>query len=65
MIEFFLSLLFFKREKLFRMNFNFVFFFSNEDEDDGFLISDIGIGMRMKVMEYWKCFEIGFILGNS
>ena len=38
---------------------------SNEDEDEGFLISDTGIGMRMKAMEYWKCSETGLTSGNS
>lgn len=65
MIESFLSLLFLKREKSSRMNLNSALFFSNEDEDDGFLISDTGIGMRMKAMEYWKCSETGLTSGNS
>ncbi|XP_061194904.1 4-hydroxyphenylpyruvate dioxygenase-like protein [Saccostrea echinata] len=38
---------------------------SNEDEDEGFLISDTGIGMRMKAMEYWRCSETGLTSGRS
>lgn len=50
-------------EKCFHMKRFFIN--SNEDEDDGFLISDTGIGMRMKAMEYWKCSETGLTSGNS
>lgn len=46
-------------------SFCFYFYFSNEDEDEGFLISDTGIGMRMKAMEYWKCSETGLTSGSS
>ncbi|KAI3365161.1 hypothetical protein L3Q82_010259, partial [Scortum barcoo] len=35
---------------------------SNEDVDEGFVINQEGIGLRLTAMEYWKCSEAGIAL---
>lgn len=41
----------------------FVFFLSsNEDVDEGFVINQEGIGLRLTAMEYWKCSKAGIAL---
>ncbi|KAM9336917.1 4-hydroxyphenylpyruvate dioxygenase-like protein [Symphorus nematophorus] len=35
---------------------------SNEDVDEGFVINQEGIGLRLTAMEYWKCSKAGIIL---
>ncbi|KAM3591492.1 uncharacterized protein V6R79_002673 [Siganus canaliculatus] len=35
---------------------------SNEDEDEGFVINQEGIGLRLTAMEYWKCSKSGITL---
>lgn len=35
---------------------------SNEDVDEGFVIDQEGIGLRLTAMEYWKCSEVGLTL---
>lgn len=35
---------------------------SNEDMDEGFVINQEGIGLRLTAMEYWKCSEVGMAL---
>ncbi|KAK3094773.1 hypothetical protein FSP39_006056, partial [Pinctada imbricata] len=42
-------------------------FFINSDEnaEEGFMIKDTGIGLRMKAMEYWHCSETGLKSCNA
>ncbi|XP_026206453.1 4-hydroxyphenylpyruvate dioxygenase-like protein [Anabas testudineus] len=47
-------------EKLF--GFQRFFIDSNEDVDEGFVINQEGIGLRLTAMEYWKCSKAGIIL---
>ncbi|XP_026171093.1 4-hydroxyphenylpyruvate dioxygenase-like protein isoform X1 [Mastacembelus armatus] len=47
-------------EKLF--GFQRFFIDSNEDVDEGFVINQEGIGLRLTAMEYWKCSTAGIIL---
>ncbi|XP_051274520.1 4-hydroxyphenylpyruvate dioxygenase-like protein [Dicentrarchus labrax] len=47
-------------EKLF--GFQRFFIDSNEDVDEGFVINQEGIGLRLTAMEYWKCSEAGIAL---
>lgn len=35
---------------------------SNEDVDEGFVINQEGIGLRLTAMEYWKCSKVGITL---
>lgn len=35
---------------------------SKEDVDEGYVINQDGIGLRLTAMEYWKCSELGIIL---
>lgn len=35
---------------------------SNEDVDEGFVINQEGIGLRLTAMEYWKCSKAGITL---
>lgn len=35
---------------------------SNEDVDEGFVINQEGIGLRLTAMEYWKCSKVGIAL---
>lgn len=39
-----------------------VFLSSEEDVDEGFVINQEGIGLRLTAMEYWKCSKAGIIL---
>uniref|UniRef100_A0A4W4E7U8 4-hydroxyphenylpyruvate dioxygenase n=1 Tax=Electrophorus electricus TaxID=8005 RepID=A0A4W4E7U8_ELEEL len=45
-------------------NFSFKRFFigSNEDVEEGFVMNQDGIGLRLTAMEYWKCSETGIKL---
>uniref|UniRef100_A0A3B1JDA6 4-hydroxyphenylpyruvate dioxygenase n=1 Tax=Astyanax mexicanus TaxID=7994 RepID=A0A3B1JDA6_ASTMX len=47
--------------KWYQENFGFQRFFigSNEDVDEGYVLNQDGIGLRLTAMEYWKCSEIG------
>lgn len=36
--------------------------FSDEDVDEGFVINQEGIGLRLTAMEYWKCSKAGIAL---
>ncbi|XP_070783745.1 4-hydroxyphenylpyruvate dioxygenase-like protein [Enoplosus armatus] len=47
-------------EKLF--GFKRFFIDSNEDVDEGFVVNQEGIGLRLTAMEYWKCSEAGITL---
>ncbi|KAK2820533.1 hypothetical protein Q5P01_023492 [Channa striata] len=47
-------------EKLF--GFQRFFIDRNEDVDEGFVIDQDGIGLRLTAMEYWKCSKAGIIL---
>ncbi|XP_076616206.1 4-hydroxyphenylpyruvate dioxygenase-like protein [Chaetodon auriga] len=47
-------------EKLF--GFQRFFIDSNEDVDEGFVINQEGIGLRLTAMEYWKCSKAGIVL---
>ncbi|XP_028287212.1 4-hydroxyphenylpyruvate dioxygenase-like protein isoform X2 [Parambassis ranga] len=47
-------------EKLF--GFQRFFIDSNEDVDEGFVINQEGIGLRLTAMEYWKCSKAGISL---
>ncbi|XP_069016495.1 LOW QUALITY PROTEIN: 4-hydroxyphenylpyruvate dioxygenase-like protein [Embiotoca jacksoni] len=38
---------------------------SNEDVDEGFVINQEGIGLRLTAMEYWKCSKAGIALPNA
>lgn len=40
----------------------FVLLGSNEDVDEGFVINQEGIGLRLTAMEYWKCSNVGITL---
>uniref|UniRef100_A0A3P8TWA0 4-hydroxyphenylpyruvate dioxygenase n=1 Tax=Amphiprion percula TaxID=161767 RepID=A0A3P8TWA0_AMPPE len=44
-------------EKLF--GFQRFFIDSNEDVDEGFVVNQEGIGLRLTAMQYWKCSEAG------
>lgn len=35
---------------------------SDEDVDEGFVINQEGIGLRLTAMEYWKCSKAGIAL---
>ncbi|XP_068161732.1 4-hydroxyphenylpyruvate dioxygenase-like protein [Antennarius striatus] len=35
---------------------------SDEDEEEGFVINQEGIGLRLTAMEYWKCSKVGIKL---
>ncbi len=39
-----------------------VFLSSNEDVDEGFVVNQEGIGLRLTAMEYWKCSKAGITL---
>lgn len=39
-----------------------IFSGSDEDADEGFVINQEGIGLRLTAMEYWKCSEVGITL---
>ncbi|XP_042363864.1 4-hydroxyphenylpyruvate dioxygenase-like protein [Plectropomus leopardus] len=47
-------------EKLF--GFQRFFIDSNEDVDEGFVVNQEGIGLRLTAMEYWKCSKAGISL---
>ncbi|CAI5658634.1 4-hydroxyphenylpyruvate dioxygenase-like protein isoform X2 [Oreochromis niloticus] len=47
-------------EKVF--GFQRFFIDSNEDVDEGFVINQEGIGLRLTAMEYWKCSKAGIAL---
>ncbi|CAJ1080249.1 hypothetical protein F2P81_022448 [Xyrichtys novacula] len=47
-------------EKLF--GFQRFFIVRNEDVDEGFVVNQDGIGLRLTAMEYWKCSELGISL---
>ncbi|KAM6896980.1 4-hydroxyphenylpyruvate dioxygenase-like protein [Xenentodon cancila] len=47
-------------EKMF--GFRRFFIARNEAEDDGFVVYDKGIGLRLTAMQYWKCSEVGIAL---
>ncbi|XP_022049886.1 4-hydroxyphenylpyruvate dioxygenase-like protein [Acanthochromis polyacanthus] len=47
-------------EKLF--GFQRFFIDSNEDVDEGFVVNQEGIGLRLTAMQYWKCSEAGITL---
>ncbi|XP_075999643.1 4-hydroxyphenylpyruvate dioxygenase-like protein [Genypterus blacodes] len=47
-------------EKMF--GFQRFFIGSNEDVDDGYVLNQEGIGLRLTAMEYWKCSERGIAL---
>nr|XP_046234059.1 4-hydroxyphenylpyruvate dioxygenase-like protein [Scatophagus argus] len=47
-------------EKLF--GFQRFFIDRNEDVDEGFVINQEGIGIRLTAMEYWKCSKVGIAL---
>ncbi|XP_049420100.1 4-hydroxyphenylpyruvate dioxygenase-like protein [Epinephelus fuscoguttatus] len=47
-------------EKLF--GFQRFFIDSDEDVDEGFVINQEGIGLRLTAMEYWKCSKAGILL---
>ncbi|XP_073345382.1 4-hydroxyphenylpyruvate dioxygenase-like protein [Pagrus major] len=47
-------------EKIF--GFKRFFIESNEDVDEGFVINQEGIGLRLTAMEYWKCSKAGIAL---
>ncbi|XP_008288668.1 4-hydroxyphenylpyruvate dioxygenase-like protein [Stegastes partitus] len=47
-------------EKLF--GFQRFFIDSNEDVDEGFVVNQEGIGLRLTAMQYWKCSEAGIAL---
>ncbi|XP_061563885.1 4-hydroxyphenylpyruvate dioxygenase-like protein [Cololabis saira] len=47
-------------EKMF--GFRRFFIVRNEDEDEGCVIHDKGIGLRLAAMQYWKCSEVGIAL---
>ncbi|KAM7381453.1 hypothetical protein PAMA_012339 [Pampus argenteus] len=48
----------------YEQHFGFQRFFidSNEDTDEGFVINQEGIGLRLTAMEYWKCSKAGIAL---
>ncbi|XP_053197693.1 4-hydroxyphenylpyruvate dioxygenase-like protein [Scomber japonicus] len=50
--------------KWYEQLFGFQRFFidSNEDKDEGFVINQEGIGLRLTAMEYWKCSKAGIAL---
>lgn len=35
---------------------------SEEDVDEGFVVNQEGIGLRLTAMKYWKCSKAGVIL---
>jgi hypothetical protein len=39
--------------------------FSNEDKDEGFVINNADVGVRLKAFEYWKCAETGLYSEGS
>ncbi|XP_047464330.1 4-hydroxyphenylpyruvate dioxygenase-like protein [Mugil cephalus] len=47
-------------EKLF--GFQRFFIDRNEDVDEGFVVNEDGIGLRLTAMEYWKCSKAGITL---
>ncbi|XP_037612000.1 4-hydroxyphenylpyruvate dioxygenase-like protein [Sebastes umbrosus] len=47
-------------EELF--GFHRFFIESNEDVDEGFVVNQEGVGLRLTAMEYWKCSEKGITL---
>ncbi|XP_070708252.1 4-hydroxyphenylpyruvate dioxygenase-like protein [Pempheris klunzingeri] len=50
-------------EKLF--GFQRFFIASDEDVDEGFVINQEGIGLRLTAMEYWKCSKVGITLPSA
>uniref|UniRef100_A0A8C6UQC5 4-hydroxyphenylpyruvate dioxygenase n=1 Tax=Neogobius melanostomus TaxID=47308 RepID=A0A8C6UQC5_9GOBI len=50
-------------ERLF--GFKRFFITSNEDVEEGFVLNQEGIGLRLTAMEYWKCSEAGLILPSA
>ncbi|KAJ0015701.1 hypothetical protein NQD34_013991 [Periophthalmus magnuspinnatus] len=50
-------------EKLF--GFKRFFIGSGEDPDEGFVLDQEGIGLRLTAMEYWKCSEKGLTLPSA
>ncbi|GAA6214410.1 4-hydroxyphenylpyruvate dioxygenase-like protein [Lates japonicus] len=38
---------------------------SEEDADEGFVVNQEGIGLRLTAMEYWKCSKAGVILPSA
>ncbi|XP_028990330.1 4-hydroxyphenylpyruvate dioxygenase-like protein isoform X2 [Betta splendens] len=38
---------------------------SSDDVDEGFVINQEGIGLRLTAMEYWKCSEAGVLLPSA
>ena len=44
---------------------DFVLLSSDEDVDEGFVINQEGIGLRLTAMEYWKCSKAGIILPSA
>ncbi|XP_031171497.1 4-hydroxyphenylpyruvate dioxygenase-like protein [Sander lucioperca] len=49
-------------EKLF--GFQRFFIDSDEDVDEGFVVNQDGIGLRLIAMEYWKCSKAGLVLSS-
>ncbi|XP_072228847.1 4-hydroxyphenylpyruvate dioxygenase-like protein [Leuresthes tenuis] len=47
-------------EKLF--GFQRFFIDSNEDADEGFVVNQEGVGLRLTAMQYWKCSKAGITL---
>lgn len=43
----------------------FVLLSSDEDVDEGFVINQEGIGLRLTAMEYWKCSKTGISLPSG
>ncbi|MBN3298981.1 HPDL protein, partial [Amia calva] len=37
----------------------------NEDPEEGFVVDQEGIGLRLTAMQYWKCSEVGMVLPFS
>lgn len=44
---------------------NRFFINSNEDKDEGFVINNADVGVRLKAFEYWKCAETGLYSEGS
>lgn len=42
-----------------------MFHHSNEDVNEGYVLDQDGIGLRLTAMEYWKCSEMGLKLPSK
>lgn len=47
------------------LNLNSLFHDRNEDVNEGYVLDQDGIGLRLTAMEYWKCSEIGLKLPSK